>query len=188
LNRRALADPEVRDFFATVLAWSRKSEVTRRYEIGLTRLIDTAGLSREALYPLALAGRRAELARGLNPTLHFWRHLLDQGFPFIKAEVLRDADRLRSQLGSTAGDAPPVLDSDATSALLAAHGFDIEAVRAHMERMRGERARNAFLGAAAGSVGPDTKAFRRRVMRLLGIPTKKERITARLKRDHDRSG
>jgi hypothetical protein len=31
------------------------------------------------------------------------------------------------------------------------------------------------------------KAFRRRVMRLFGIPTKKERITARLKRDHDRS-
>jgi lipopolysaccharide biosynthesis protein len=188
LNRRALADPEVRDFFATLLAWSHKSEVTHRYEVGLTRLVDAAGLSRATLYPLALTGRRAELAQGLNPTLHFWRHLLDQGFPFIKAEVLRDADRLRSQLGSTAGDAPPDLASDATSSVLAAHGFDIDAVRAHMARMRQERSRNAFLHASAGPGGPDMKAFRRRVMRLLGIPTKKERITARLKRDHDRSG
>jgi lipopolysaccharide biosynthesis protein len=188
LNRRALADPELRDFFTTILAWSHKTEVTHRYEIGLTRLVDTAGLSRETLYPLALTGRRADLAQGLNPTLHLWRHLLDQGFPFIKAEVLRDADRLRSQLGSTAGDVPPDLDSDATSSLLAAHGFDIDAVRAHMARMRQERSRNAFLDSAAGSAAPDMKAFRRRVMRLLGIPTKKERITARLKRDHDRSG
>jgi lipopolysaccharide biosynthesis protein len=187
LNGRALADPEVRDFFTTILAWSHKSEVTHRYEIGLTQVVDTAGLSRETLYPLALTGRRADHARGLNPTLHFWRHLLDQGFPFVKAEVLRDADRLRSQLGSTAGDAPPDLASDATSSLLAAHGFDMDAVRAHIARMQQERARNAFLDAASGSGGPDMKAFRRRVMRLFGIPTKKERITARLKRDHDRS-
>jgi hypothetical protein len=128
------------------------------------------------LYPLG-----AEIGT-LNPTLHFWKRLLDEGYPFIKAEVLRDARSLAAQLTTRAGDAPPDLASDTTATLLARHGFDVEAVRAHIDTMRAERARNAFLEPRPSPGGPDLRTWRRRVMRLLGIPTKKEREVARLAR------
>ena len=182
LNRRALGAAEVRDFFATILAWSDKTEVTRRYERGLSRVLAEAGLRHETLFPLGPD------TGALNPTLHFWRRLLDQGYPFLKAEVLRDARSLSAQLTTRAGDPPPALETEATAAILAQHGFDVEAVRTHIAAMRAERARNAFLDPRPAATGPDLRTWRRRVMRFLRIPTKKERAVARLRRQSHGEG
>ena len=52
-----------------------------RYELGLMRTMQRAGLRCAALFPCADTR---------NPTLARWKELVDQGFPYVKIALLRD--------------------------------------------------------------------------------------------------
>lgn len=79
-----LAQPALRGFFAGVRPVASKRDVVLTYELGLTRALDAAGLSREV-------GWSAE-DLGLPPTgdltLRAWRPLLEAGMPFVKRVLL----------------------------------------------------------------------------------------------------
>jgi hypothetical protein len=80
LKSRALASKALRTFFGEVRNLPDKEAVVHTYEIPLARVLGTAGLVCEAIYPSA---------DGVNPTTSHWRALIDDGFPFVKTEVLR---------------------------------------------------------------------------------------------------
>jgi hypothetical protein len=56
------------------------------YELRLKRVMESGGLKVEALFPNGpdMSG---------NPTLTRWKELADEGFPFVKAQLLRDNPR-----------------------------------------------------------------------------------------------
>lgn len=74
---------ELRAFWADIRLEPNKSEVVRRYELGLAKLLHKHTLSIEAAFPHSkvLVGRS-------NPVVFGWRRLLDLGFPFVKRELL----------------------------------------------------------------------------------------------------
>jgi hypothetical protein len=62
-----------------------RDDVIWRYEIGLSRLLDRERFVSEAAIPYGRV-----VGEGQNPTIIGWRRLLDQGFPFVKRQLLRD--------------------------------------------------------------------------------------------------
>jgi hypothetical protein len=84
-GREAWLGGHVSRFLDDVLAFDDKGLVIAIYESRLTRRLQHAGLRCEAVYP--------SLSRdpvAFNDTIDRWRELLDQGFPFVKASVLRE--------------------------------------------------------------------------------------------------
>lgn len=79
---RALRDPAFMRFWRAVRIGDRQ-QVIDLYETALARRFRRAGLAVEALYPTAPTFRG-------NRTLTDWKGLLDAGFPFIKAQLVRD--------------------------------------------------------------------------------------------------
>lgn len=77
----------------------------RRYELQLQRRFADAGLKVRALYSPA-----TDHSGQTNPTLAKWRELIEQGFPFIKVQLLRDN--------------PTAVDISAWRSVLAEHGYD----------------------------------------------------------------
>jgi hypothetical protein len=55
------------------------------YELGLSHLLRARGLSIGTAFDRALV-----VPPGDNPVIRGWRPLLEQGFPFVKRELLRD--------------------------------------------------------------------------------------------------
>lgn len=106
IHARALRHPAFDAFWRGVRPVGSKRWIVNRYEIGLTRALEAAGLRCAALFPYrALAeqvaaadpaddhGRAvAAMVRGgrpLNPTHFFWDRLIaDAGFPFLKRDLL----------------------------------------------------------------------------------------------------
>ena len=80
----ALAHPALQDFFAGVRQLGSKKDVVTTYEIGLTRAVDAAGLSRETGWPQDELG----LPRSAVVPFAGWRTLLEAGFPFVKRVLL----------------------------------------------------------------------------------------------------
>ncbi|MGG5890655.1 rhamnan synthesis F family protein [Falsiroseomonas sp. HC035] len=104
-------------FWSRVLPSRSKHHVVTAYEIGLTQAMLRAGIACEALWPYldlidqvrreveerepyeevnairAAAERRILMAANgrapMNPTADLWATLLDNGFPFLKRELLR---------------------------------------------------------------------------------------------------
>jgi hypothetical protein len=74
-----------------MLAYQRKDHVILHGELALYELIDSLDDVRvEVLFPatqLFAKNDPLELFR-VNPTHHAWRILIEQGFPFMKAELL----------------------------------------------------------------------------------------------------
>jgi lipopolysaccharide biosynthesis protein len=62
-----------------------RDDVIWRYEIGLSRLLDHERFVAEAAIPY-----RRVVRDGQNPTILGWRRLLDEGFPFVKRQLLRE--------------------------------------------------------------------------------------------------
>jgi hypothetical protein len=91
-------------FFDRVVCYKDKHDVISDYELRLASVLKRAGLDCEPMF-------RATDAR--NPTTHRWRELVDSGFPFVKAEVIRDA---------------PLWNAGDCLQLMAAKGFDVRLV------------------------------------------------------------
>lgn len=93
---RALASPALRRFLAGVRVLPAKGLVIDVYEVTLTRQLEAAGLTAEALFPSPSSDPHSP-----DDTTVRWRMLLDAGFPFIKGSVLRsrrDAARARARV------------------------------------------------------------------------------------------
>lgn len=94
----------VPEFLSTFRAVAEKEYVIHAYELGFSRRALELGLSLSAVHsfrPLADAAVarsastpsvRGRIAKAIpvNPTLHLWDVLLEDGFPFVKRQLLRD--------------------------------------------------------------------------------------------------
>jgi lipopolysaccharide biosynthesis protein len=81
---RALAAPTLRSVFDGMHALPTKELVIDAYETALTRQLVAAGLTATALFPPLY-----DDPLSADDTLLRWRELLDAGFPFVKASLLR---------------------------------------------------------------------------------------------------
>ena len=91
---RALASPVLRAVLDGMHALPTKELVIDAYETALTRQLAAAGLSTAALFPPLY-----DDPLSADDTLLRWRELLDAGFPYIKASLLRtgpQAERARA--------------------------------------------------------------------------------------------
>jgi hypothetical protein len=88
---RRLADGRaLSKFFDTVLCFPDKATVIDVYEMRLTQRLRDEGYRCEALFPALSDDPHAS-----NDTYFRWGELLDLGFPFVKASVLREFGRHR---------------------------------------------------------------------------------------------
>jgi hypothetical protein len=86
-KRGVLAEGPMARFWRQVRVESSRDDVIWRYEIGLSRL-----LHRER-YTIDAAIRSNRVVRdGQNPTILGWRLLLDEGFPFVKRQLLKSPE------------------------------------------------------------------------------------------------
>ena len=96
--------------------WRRVRNGTRdyvidRYEIRLLNVMLRSGLSSAALFPAEEGDRR-------NQTLAGWRALIEAGFPFIKARLVRDA--------------PAGTDPSGWREVLSERGYDVRLIDEHL--------------------------------------------------------
>lgn len=76
-----------------------RDDIIRRYELGLGRLLQQEHFVIEAAFRY-----HRTVGQARNPTIHGWRRLLDDGFPFVKRELLRrpevaeDGEMVREEL------------------------------------------------------------------------------------------
>jgi hypothetical protein len=82
-KRKALQSAAFWKFWRGVRVGNREQAIWN-YELRLKKLMEAGGLKVEALFPIA-----ADLPHD-NPTLTRWKELTDEGFPYIKAQLLRD--------------------------------------------------------------------------------------------------
>ncbi len=85
MKNRALVSSGPRRFWADVRNLPTKQDVIETYEVTLMQYCQQHGVVCGALFPVT---DLKEIAT--NPTVNGWRRLLDRGFPYMKAEVLRD--------------------------------------------------------------------------------------------------
>jgi hypothetical protein len=83
-GQRALASEVMRQVFSGMRALPTKDLVVDVYETALTRQLVSSGLEIEALFPPMYKDRRSA-----DDTITRWRDLVDAGFPYIKASVIR---------------------------------------------------------------------------------------------------
>lgn len=83
---RALRSEAFRQVFSGLRSLPTKELVIDAYETSLTRRLEREGLSGEALFPPLYDEPRS----GDDTTRH-WRELVDAGFPYVKASLLRSA-------------------------------------------------------------------------------------------------
>ncbi|OYX14578.1 MAG: hypothetical protein B7Z15_03440 [Rhizobiales bacterium 32-66-8] len=112
LKGQALASPQVRSFWADIVSLADKNHIIRDYEVRQRAVLEAAGLEVEILFPQDRA--RA----GENQLHHGWRTLLEQGFPFVKVQLLRDN--------------PYEADLSGWRATLDAEGFDVPEIAFHL--------------------------------------------------------
>ena len=107
LKPRLLASWRLHGFFNDVRLLDDKDAVIRAYEVRFTGEVEDSGHRVEVLFPSRVA---------MNPTLHAWRALIADGFPFMKALLLRGHF--------------PHADSEGWRATLAEAGFDLALIDA----------------------------------------------------------
>ena len=96
-------------FWLNVRSQPRKSNLIRAYEVSMLAKLEAAGLRGEVLFP-----NRDRKLRRMNPTIHGWRKLNEEGFPFVKIELLRDNPANENLSG--------------WREIVAAHGYDTELI------------------------------------------------------------
>jgi lipopolysaccharide biosynthesis protein len=80
-----LREPSLSRFWRAVRVESSREDVIWRYEIGLSQLLDREKFVSDAAIPYwRVVGEKQ------NPTILGWRRLLDEGFPFVKRQLLRE--------------------------------------------------------------------------------------------------
>lgn len=102
MKRRAFSSLKFHHFWQDVRNYPDKQDVIDLYEVTFCGRMRAAGLTCAALF---------ENPRGDNQTAFAWRELIERGFPFFKAAVLR-------------GDLPPTVTGEGWKAVLSAHGYD----------------------------------------------------------------
>ncbi|WP_332303000.1 rhamnan synthesis F family protein [Rhizobium sp. GR12] len=110
LNRAAIDSPAVRKFWDQVVSWKDKFRIISAYEVAMTAKYESAGLRCGALFDSdrRLGGRR------INPSINLWREILQQGYPFVKVQLLRDNPTNENIAG--------------WRRLLVQNGFDLDAI------------------------------------------------------------
>ena len=112
LGPGALSGPLVDELLTTYVPVAEKEIVIHMYELGLSRRARAHHLSLGAVHPvreLAEAAfqrgaatdsvlRRIDGGIPVTPTLHLWKPLLEDGFPFVKRQLLRDGMAPRDTL------------------------------------------------------------------------------------------
>lgn len=79
----ALASPVLASFWDHIRVEPTKRDLIKRYEIGLTRLAVREGYVTVAHFPWHWV-----TSRGQNPTSLAWHRLVEEGFPFVKRELV----------------------------------------------------------------------------------------------------
>ncbi len=79
-----LGDPPLRDFWTGIEHQADKDRIIHDSELGLSALLSREGYASDVLFPSWKV-----VVDGLNPTIAGWSALLDQGFPFVKREIVR---------------------------------------------------------------------------------------------------
>ncbi len=85
LRGRALHAEQVRTFWSGVRSLADKQAVIEAYELLPVARLAEAGLTHAVLFPT-----KPRAGRAINPTLDGWRDLVADGFPFLKAQLIRD--------------------------------------------------------------------------------------------------
>jgi glycosyltransferase involved in cell wall biosynthesis/Flp pilus assembly protein TadD len=81
LKGQAVVSDAFRAFIEVIVCYPEIDKVIAEYEMRLSAIMKIAGFSCEAVF------RKTDFR---NPVLFHWRHLLESGFPFLKARLLRD--------------------------------------------------------------------------------------------------
>ncbi len=82
---RCLLEAPLARFWRTIRVEDSREAVIWRNEIGLSRLLDRERFVIEAAIPYWRVA-----AENKNPTIVGWRRLLDNGFPFVKRQLVRE--------------------------------------------------------------------------------------------------
>jgi lipopolysaccharide biosynthesis protein len=80
----SLREPPLARFWSDVRVEASRDEVIWRNEIGLSQLLDRERFVTEAAIPYWRV-----VKDGQNPTILGWRKLLDQGYPFVKRQLVQ---------------------------------------------------------------------------------------------------
>lgn len=83
-RRGILRDPALQIFWSRVRHHADKQQIIHAGELGLAALCATEGYAVEALFPASRV-----VGWSQNPTILGWQGLIDQGFPFVKREIVR---------------------------------------------------------------------------------------------------
>ena len=145
LKPRLLSSWWLHAFFDQVRILSDKDAVIRNYEVRFAGAVEQSGHRVEILFPSDHAA---------NPTLYDWRGLIERGFPFVKALLVRghfdevDLSGWRETLGNAGFDLDLIDRTVAASAETVPYE-ETGALVAHPRRFapsEGERLRVAFYG------------------------------------------
>lgn len=93
LQGAGLSDPRLQGFWAGVKVLTNKTDVINTYEVKLLQhVIKDWGLTSNAMFGLdkVLPHATAADCAHLNISHSYWDHLVSQGMPFVKVELLRD--------------------------------------------------------------------------------------------------
>lgn len=82
----ALQNETVRNFWRNVIAWKDKFRIISAYEVAMTAKFESAGLTCGSLFD----PQRNRVDQRCNPSIHLWREILREGYPFVKVQLLRD--------------------------------------------------------------------------------------------------
>jgi glycosyltransferase involved in cell wall biosynthesis len=114
LKPRALGSVACQEFWKNVRSLPSKQLVIDSYELGFVSSLKHAGLNCEVLFP----HQQLVTSTGKNPTLFQWRQLLENGFPFVKVQALRD-------------DIPGI-DKRDWQEILGRHGFPVSVMESRL--------------------------------------------------------
>ncbi len=86
-----LTNPVFRAFFESIKDLTDKTAAVYMYEVFFRHVCEKlGGMTSLCLFPLlTLTVADSDIRQTFNPTHHFWRELLEAGFPFIKVDFCR---------------------------------------------------------------------------------------------------
>ncbi|KPB75669.1 Glycosyl transferase group 1 [Pseudomonas syringae pv. maculicola] len=87
-REKTIQSKAFKDFWSTVINHNDKSKVIRDYEITFTSRLQASGLETDCIF---------QKAGESNATIFKWEELLNEGFPFLKFEVVKKARQQKLQ-------------------------------------------------------------------------------------------
>lgn len=107
----AIRHPAFKRFWRDIRVGNRDAVITH-YEIRMLSVLRAGGLTSSALIASSPNDKT-------NPTLTKWATILDQGFPFVKVQLIRDN--------------PHAADISHWETIMAERGYDTEMVKRHLK-------------------------------------------------------